>query len=333
LDQVSFIQISRSKLSTEADLAKFEAVRFIRDLARKENSVGLAQLASRMTSVIRFDESSGSDPFSKVKALIGDMIATLEKDAKGEASQKAYCDKETTETKSKKLEKEHEVSKFSTKIDSMTANSAKLKEQVAELQKELAALASSEAEMNKIRSEEKALYDRNSAEMKAGINGVKKALSVLKEFYANKESGAAGGIVSMLEIVESDFTKGLSEMEGAESSAVTEYEKVTYMNKVAKTSKGQDAKYKNKEATGLDKSSAEAVSDREGIQTELDALSEYLQKLNNMCVAKAEPYAEKKARREAELAGLKEALQILDGEAVLLQKNSRRVVHSKFLAA
>merc|ERR1719253_1312487 len=103
LDQVSFIQLSRSNLYTGADLAKFEAVRFIRDLARKENSPALAQLASRMSSAIRFGESSGArDPFAKVKSLISDMIGTLEKDAQGDASQKAYCDKETTATKQSK---------------------------------------------------------------------------------------------------------------------------------------------------------------------------------------------------------------------------------------
>jgi len=301
-------------------------VRFIRDLARKENSVALAQLASRMSSAIRFGESSGADPFAKVKSLISDMLKTLEESGKSDASQKAYCDKETSETKQKKLEKEHDIQKLSTKVDSMSAKSAKLKEQVAEVQKQLASLASSQAEMNKIRSEEKAIYDKNSAEMKAGIDGIQKALSVLRDYYAQKSSGAAGGIVSMLEVVESDFTKGLSEMEAAESSAVAEYEKVTYMNKVATTSKGQDVKYKNKEASGLDKSSTEAVSDREGVQAELDALGEYLGRLNKMCVAKAEPYAERQARRAAELAGLKQALAILDGEAVLLQDTTKRVL-------
>jgi hypothetical protein len=328
LDQVSFLQ--RSQLYTGADLAKFEAVRFIRDLARKENSVALAQLASRMSSAIRFGESSGADPFAKVKSLISDMIKTLQESGKSDASQKAYCDKETSETKQKKLEKEHDIEKLSTKIGSMTAKSAKLKEQVAEVQKELASLASSQAQMDKIRSEEKAIYDKNSAEMKDGIEAIKKALSILRDYYAQKASGAAGGIVSMLEVVESDFTKGLAEMETAEASAVAEYEKVTYMNKVATTSKGQDVKYKAKEASALDKTSTEAVSDREGLQAELDALVEYLGKLNKMCVAKAEPYAERKARREAELAGLKQALQILDGEAVLLQDTTKRVLRGKF---
>merc|ERR1719389_832940 len=93
------------------------------------------------------------------------------------------------------------------------------------------------------------------------------------------------------------------------------------MNMFTKKSKDQDVKYKTKEAAGLDKSVTEAKSDRESEQTELDAVLEYIEQLNKQCIAKAEPYAEKKARREAEIAGLKEALEILDGEAVLLQKN------------
>jgi len=330
LDQASFLQISRSSLSSGADLAKFEAVRFIRDLARKENSVALAQLASRMASAIRFGEAAGADPFAKVKGLIADMIATLEDDAKSDASHKAYCDKETSETTAKRDEKKALVDKLSTKISSMTAKSAKLKEEVATLQKELAELASSQAEMDKIRSEEKAVFTKNSAEMKAGIEGVKKALNVLKDYYAkdgkshDAAQGAGSGIIGLLEVCESDFTKGLNEMEVAEGTAAADYERVTKQNELATTMKSQDVKYKTKEAAGLDKSVSETSSDLEGVQSELNALLEYLEKLGKMCIAKAEPYAERKARRESEIAGLKEALTILEGEAVLLQQTHKR---------
>merc|ERR1719409_2098193 len=92
LNQMSFLQISSS-----ADLSKEEAVRFVRDLARKSKSPALAQLASRMSSAMRLGTAAGEDPFAKIKGLITDMISTLESEAQEDASQKAYCDKETSE--------------------------------------------------------------------------------------------------------------------------------------------------------------------------------------------------------------------------------------------
>ena len=59
-------------------------------------------------------------------------------------------------------------------------------------------------------------------------------------------------------------------------------------------------------------------------------LHENTQLIQGRCVAKAETYGERVKRREAEIAGLKEALTILDGEAVLLQRTSKHTfLHSK----
>merc|ERR1719159_1373480 len=93
LNQLSFFQVQRTQMSSGADLAKFEVVRFIKDLARKSKSPALAQLASRMNSAMRFGAAAGENPFSKIKGLISDMISTLEAEAEEDASQKAYCDK------------------------------------------------------------------------------------------------------------------------------------------------------------------------------------------------------------------------------------------------
>merc|ERR1712087_369910 len=130
-----------------------EAVRFIRDLSRKSKSAALAQLASRMSSAIRLGAASGDDPFAKVKSLITDMISTLEDEAEQDASQKAYCDKEMSETTAKKDELTAESDKLSTKIAQDKAASVKLKEEVATLQKELADMAKTRAEADKLREE------------------------------------------------------------------------------------------------------------------------------------------------------------------------------------
>merc|ERR1719428_1377385 len=275
---------------------------------------------------------NGDDPFAKVKSLIQDMIEKLLKEAEADATEKAFCDKEMSETEQKKADKEAAIEKLSTKIDAQTAKSSKLKSEVAELESELAALAKSQAEMDKLRSEEKAAFDANSAEMEKGIEGVKLALKVLNDYYAKADKahgaaeGAGGGIIGLLEVCESDFTKGLAEMTAAENSAAAEYDKLTKENEISKATKSQDVKYKVKEAKGLDKDTADAGTDKSSVSEELDAILTYYKGIQDRCIAKPMAYSEIVKRREAEIAGLKEALSILNSEAVLIQRTTKRTL-------
>lgn len=290
---------------------------------------------------MRFSSGNGDDPFAKIKGLISDMIAKLEEAAEADATEKAYCDKEIAETQTKRADKTSEIEKLSTSIDQKSARSEKLKQEVTTLQKELAELAASQSEMDKIRSEENTAYKKNKAEMELGLGGVKKALNILRDYYAQDHSHAAGegagaGIIGLLEVVESDFSKSSAEMTATEETSQRDYDAETKENEIENTTKVQDVKYKTKEFTGLDKALAELSADRSGVENELDAVMEYLRSLDARCqgtlgtsefgLAKAESYGDRKARRVAEIAGLKEALTILEGEAstVLVQQKSQR---------
>jgi len=324
----SFLQ---SQITSGADLARFEAVRYIKDLARKQNAPALAQLASRMSSVIRLNGGNRDDVFAKIKGMVTDMIAKLEQEAAEAADLKGWCDKEIAEATAKKEDATATVEKLTTKFDSATSRSKKLNEEVATLQRELADLAKTQTDMDKLRSEEKANFDKNQPEMEMGLKGVKLALKILNDYYAKAAShssgeGAGSGIIGMLEVIESDFTKGLIELEAVEQAAASSFKQQTKENAVAKVTKGQDVKYKTKEAAGLDKSAGELSSDREGVQTELDATLEYLAGLAKKCTYKVETYADRKARRESEVAGLKEALEILESETALVQTRVLRAL-------
>merc|ERR1719356_1721303 len=115
--------------------------------------------------------AGGADPFSKVKGLITGMIAKLEAEAGEDATKKAYCDKELKETKAKKLEKTTEIDMLSTRVDQQSAKSAKLKEEVAVLETELSKLASAQADMDKLRQEQKEAYTSARAEQMKGLEG------------------------------------------------------------------------------------------------------------------------------------------------------------------
>merc|ERR1719163_1644558 len=302
----------------------------VKDLARKQHVPELAQLASRLGSAVRLNH--GADVFAKIKGMIGDMIEKLEQEAAEAAELKEWCDKEIAESTAKKEDVTATFEKLSTKIDSASARSEKLKEEVATLQKELADLAKLTAEMDKIRGEEKAAFEKNHPEMEQGLKGVKLALKILNDYYAKagkahgSSDGAGSGIIGMLEVIESDFTKGITQMVAAEEMAADTYEKETKENALEKTTKEQDVKYKTKEFTGLDKKIAQLTTDKDGVQEELDALNDYLKGLEKKCTYKVESYAERKARRQAEIDGLKEALDVLENETAFIQKSTRHAL-------
>merc|ERR1740130_324772 len=259
-------------------------------------------------------------------------------------------------TEAKKSELDGEVSKLTSKIDLAAAKSADLKGEVKVLQAELATLAKEQAEMDSIRAEEKAAFDTAKADLELGIGGVQKALSVLKDYYGGAAlvqsstnfnafmqqpaapkkhsgaSGAGGSIIDILEVCESDFAKNLATEETEEADAAAVYEKTTQENKMSTTMKSQDAKYKTKEFKGLDKSISDLGGDRDTTSTELGAVLDYYAKIKDRCIAKPESYEERKARREAEVTGLKEALTILENEAAFMQQG-RKGHKARFMAA
>merc|ERR1712194_733814 len=254
-----------------------------------ERSTVLAQLASHLASAMH-----SRNPFGKVKDLISDMISKLEASADADATEKAYCDKELKETNEKNADKTSEIEKQTTRINQAAAKSAKLKEEVATLEAELAGLAKSQAEMDKLRAEDKS---------------------------HDAADGAGSGIISLLEVCEADFSKNLAQVTT---------EKETKENQIEKTTKSQDVKYKAKESKELDKYAAELKSDRSGVQDELDAVLEYLAKIKKRCIAVAGTYEDRAARREAEIAGLKQALDILESETALVQSSRK---HRSFRGA
>jgi len=346
-----------SRLRTRTDLANAEVLNAVKKLAKEHHSAALAQLASRIAAVMKLGASSGEDPFTKVRGLIGDLIAKLEAQAGSEATERAYCDEQTAKTEAKKSELEDDISRMTAKIDQAVARSAGLKGEMKELQEELAALATQQAEMDKIRQDEHAAYTQAKADLESGLTGVRQALGVLRDYYGgaaasllqgsgallgrgsqpavpethSKAAGAGGSIVGILETVESDFAKNLVAEETEEDSAQAEYEKTTQSNKVTRTLKDQDVLYKTKERNGLSKSIAELSGDRDTTDSELKAVLEYYTTIKERCIAKPETYEERKARREAEIKGLKEALVILEDETAFVQRSKGGSAHHQFL--
>merc|ERR1711920_1031945 len=99
------------------------------------------------------------------------------------------------------------------------------------------------AEMDKMRKEENAAFIQNKADMEQGLDGVKLALKVLRDYYAKDDKahsaaeGAGHGIIGLLEVIESDFSQALAEFISVEESSASTYDKQSKENEIEKTTK------------------------------------------------------------------------------------------------
>lgn len=260
---------------------------------------------------------------------------------------KQYCDREMNSTEDRQEILQDQVEGLKSRIDQLVAQSVDLKGQVQDLQTELSDLAKSQADMDKARADSHAVYLAGKSDLQQGLDGTRAAIRVLRDYYASgeessssllqmgdgaaiaaeaegkqpappqnfqKSSGAGAGIIGLLEVVESDIANNLAQVETEEDSAQTEYGRLTQENKLLKAAKGEDVVFKNKEIKSVEKTVTELTSDHDSSSTELAAVNEYLAKIREQCIAKPESYMERKARREAEIRGLEEALSLLTSD-------------------
>jgi hypothetical protein len=306
----------------------------IKELGRKFGEGSFVQLAGQIRATV----SMNDDPFAKVKGLIQDMIQKLVTQAQEEASHKAFCDKETSENEAKRDKLQAEENKLSTRIEKAQAGIATLKQQIADLNKALAEIAQSQKQMDEMRAKEHEEFVKAEADFQQGLTGVRNALKVLREYYQkdgasllqapatsthSASSDSGNSIISILEVAESDFARSLAEAQAAEDDAVEIYEKTTNENQVSTATKKTSVEGKTQESARLDQLVSDANSDRDGVQEQLSAVLEYLEKLRPQCTTEPESYEERKARREHEIEGLKTALDILENETAFIQEPKR----------
>jgi len=306
-----------------------QAARYLRQQAGRIGSRVLSTLAARVEA----------DPFKKVKKMIKDLIVRLMEEANEEAEHKGWCDTELSTNEQTRKTKTQAVETLHAEIDQLQTSTAKLTEEIAEHAKAVAELQKAMAEATELRKKEKETNEETIADAQEAQTAVAQALTVLREFY--KKAGEAtallqevqhptpppifdrpyrgmgdmaGGVVGMLEVIESDFARLEAETEAAEAAAQKEYDTFMTDSKVDKEGKEKDVDYKTAKKQAEEQALTTKQSDLEGTQKELEAALAYYDKLKPSCVVEGVSYDERVSRRKEEIESLQEALRILNGE-------------------
>jgi len=309
---------------------------FLRSQADRINSKVLSALAMRVQY----------DPFKSVKKMIKDMVVKLMEEANAEAEHKGWCDTELSTNEQTRKEKTSSVETLTAEADELEATVAQLAQEITELTQNVADLDAAIAEATKIREEEKAKNTQTIADAKAAQTAVAQALTVLKDFYekageatalvqtkkAAKQpeifdapytgmQGASGGVVGMVEVIQSDFERLETETTAAEEQAQKEHDEFMNDSSTDKAAKATESEHKTTAKTNAESKLTETRKDLAGTQKELDAAMEYYEKLKPSCVDAGVSYEDRVARRKEEIVSLQEALKILNGEDLaFLQK-------------
>merc|ERR1719221_323134 len=273
--------------------------------------------------------------------MIKDLIVRLMEEANEEAEHKGWCDTELSTNEQTRKEKTESVETLHAEIDELESSIAKLTEDIAEHTKAVSELDAAMAKATEIRQEEKSTNAATVKDSQDAQTAVAQALTVLKEFYAKAGEATAllqnrqqpespaifdspykglgaesGGVVGMLEVIQSDFARLEAETKAAEATAQQEYDSFMTDSKVDKASRTKDVEHKTAKKQDETQAHTAKKADLEGTQKELDAALAYFDKLKPSCVDAGVSYEDRVGRRKEEIESLQEALRILNGEDV-----------------
>jgi len=295
--------------------------------ASKMLKITAEKLSSKLLESVAADVAA--NPFVKVIDMIKVLIAKLKEEAAAEGAHKAWCDEELKKNKLKRNKKGAAVDRLSAEVNEMQASIQDMATAIKTLSAEQADLTTAMAEATSTRNTEKAENADTISDSEAGADAVKRAVVVLREFYSSQSflqthkqapemaaykgmGSASGGVVGLMEVIQSDFTRIAAETKAEEGQNQREYD--GFMKDGAFTMKRKhDLEFK----TGLEKDQAEfklegLKKDLAGNSVELDKANDYYENLKPNCLEVHVSFEERTAQREAEITALKDAYKMLD---------------------
>lgn len=336
------LQRSRSaEASAEARSARLDRVATaLGEAGRQLHSPMLTAFALKLRTKL------GADPFAKVKSLVQDLIQRLVDEATAEATKKGFCDTEMAKSTKARDANMEEVQRLNSGIEGLEATKARLENEISDLTSEIAGLEDALDKATKLRASEKAENEDTVAKAKAGLEAVKDAHALLTDFYAKAKKGSAallqaraspvdedapeapkggdykgnqdkaGGIVAMLDVIISDFERTMRVTEASENDAQREF---VEFERTSKTSVISKTTSKSQAEASLKAADNQITEDHGLLEARMKMLDDTLKEIEDLkptCVDTGMSFEERTQKREEEIAALKKAMCMLDGEGV-----------------
>jgi len=296
---------------------------------------------------------AGLDPkgaIGKIMNMIREMITKLEEEAAAEAGKNGQCMQMMTQNAADVDEATAEKEKAKVEVEKLTAEIGENTSLIKKLTFEQSESKKMMAEASSVRAESKKSHEDSIAEASAGAEACGKAITVLQEFYgkaAEAESllqqkqpvdtsdkpatfdapykgqqGEATGIVGMIEAIQEDFLKTVTQANMEEAQEAKAFDELSNETEIADGKRATEISTTKQELSGNKKNLKKAEMD---FGTWGDSLSAAMEakrviEVDKGCIASAgktpeQLYKERMEARDAEMQSLKEALTVLEAES------------------
>jgi len=280
------------------------------------------------------------NPFDTVLDEIKKMLTLIDEEAKRDKEQKAWCEQERDENnKLKEEELEPKIEKLENMIEKLeediNAPEEGLKDSIKSTEGEINANREAQGEETAARKEENTAYQKSVRNFVDAQTILKKAITVLKEFYESMEKKASliqkeepappeafeddykgqsdkgNDVIEMIEFILKESQEQEAEVHKDEEVAQHTYEDSMQTLKDEQADLEQTLAEQNELLAEKVKSLAEARDDLTVTEKALKEVERYLLKIKDGCDFIVDNYDKREENRETEKKALKKAIKTL----------------------
>lgn len=304
-------------------------------LSKSLKSGVLMQVAGEMTQ-----RQMAKGDFEPVKELLRTLISRLEEEQSAESSHEDWCNTEKASSQKGQADREESIKRLQSEIEFLTTNIAQLKTELDFLGDEITRVKEESKVATEGRNEAHEVFVKAKSDHDEVISAIEKAMESLGAQYsllqgkakakgkriqshqgaATKESpfsdyssgsGGAGSAMEMLEDLLGRYSTARTQLVRDEDNAASAYKTLMAANKQFLRETEMTFNSKMSERRGKLNRLKNGKEELKTSFTELHEISQYLQDLRPSCDDIRSTFEERKRRREAEIAALKECLDVL----------------------
>jgi chromosome segregation ATPase len=313
------------------------AVRRLQTVAERFHDASLVQVTAALESHLRGTEKQPQayfDPeaMAPVKDLLKKLISKLEDELAAETTHQEWCTTEKTSAKEAKEEREKNIADLNQEIASLTTTIAQLGTEVDYCIAELARVHQETETAARLRKEEASAFVKAKSDHDEVIAALEKAIGALSRQYglvqvgarstraqhqkqspfSSYSTGAGGSALEMLQDLESRYSQARNQLVQGEEKAKVAYADLVERNEQFRKDVTQTKLAKTSEKRQKNERLGNAKIELAANKKELAEVQQYRADLAPSCDDVRVTFEERKKRREAEIAALKETLAVLD---------------------